>query len=53
MIPSAKIAILLPAPPAKTLNIPNKPFWFPSIIVCNCSIIETDKISVAILVQTP
>ena len=26
MIPNAKIAILLTAPPAKTLNIPNKPF---------------------------
>ena len=37
IIPNAKIAIRLTAPPAKTLNIPNKPFWFPSIINCNCS----------------
>ena len=33
----AKIAILLTAPPAKTLNIPRRPFWFPSIKIFNCS----------------
>ncbi len=27
IIPNAKIAILVTAPPENTLNIPNKPFW--------------------------
>ena len=31
-ISRANIAILLTAPPAKTLNIPSRPFWLPSII---------------------
>ena len=37
IIPRANIAILLTAPPAKTLNIPSRPFWLPSIITFNCS----------------
>ena len=36
-MPNANIAILLTAPPAKTLNIPSNPFWLPSIIIFNCS----------------
>ena len=34
IIPKANIAILFTAPPEKTLNIPNKPFWFDSINIC-------------------
>ena len=35
IIPNAKIAILWTAPPEKTLNIPNKPFWLDDIISDN------------------
>ena len=33
----SRMAILLTAPPANTLNIPSNPFWLPSIITFSCS----------------